>query len=70
MTFHSNGTLNIWAKNPIKLKYHILNECYPRIRELEGKTIIPAILTIKIFKIIRFNFEDKNLVISIFLNFF
>ena len=59
-----------WVRNPNKLKNHILEACYPKIRELEGKKFIPVILTIKIFKIIRFNFEDKNLVISIFLNFF
>ena len=55
-----------WVRNPNKLKNHILEACYPKIRELEGKKFIPAILTIKIFKIIRFNFEDKNLIISIF----
>jgi hypothetical protein len=63
--FHNDGTLNGWVKYPIKLKHHIRrNECYPRIRELEGKKFIPPILIMKILKIILFNFEDKKLVIS------
>jgi hypothetical protein len=37
-----------WVRNPIKLKVHILEACYPRIKELEGKKFIPAILIMKI----------------------
>jgi hypothetical protein len=37
MSFHSDHALRSWIKHPEKLKKHIQEECYPRIRALAGK---------------------------------